>query len=182
MHNRKSPRAFWHDYNGGLYFVTIVTQNRKPYFGSITDGVMHLSPIGQILEKHITALLDHFPYANNVQFVIMPNHVHLLVYVDKDKAATYHRSHKTVVSLSQHQKRSHYFSDVAQLQGLLSVIIGGIKSATTREVRKLGLAFGWQSRFHDHIVKGHDDWMLINDYIYHNVERWSNDMFNPSKK
>ena len=31
-----SARAIWHDYNGGIYFVTICTKNREHYFGEIT--------------------------------------------------------------------------------------------------------------------------------------------------
>ena len=31
-----SARANWHDYNGGVYFVTICTKNREHYFGEIT--------------------------------------------------------------------------------------------------------------------------------------------------
>ena len=31
-----SARANWHNYNGGVYFVTICTKNREHYFGEIT--------------------------------------------------------------------------------------------------------------------------------------------------
>ena len=37
---RKSPRADWYDYAGGMYFVTVVTRNRNKYFGEINNGVM----------------------------------------------------------------------------------------------------------------------------------------------
>ncbi len=30
-----SARAYWHDYNGGIYFITICTKNREHYFGEI---------------------------------------------------------------------------------------------------------------------------------------------------
>ncbi len=30
-----SARANWHDYNGGIYFITICTKNREHYFGEI---------------------------------------------------------------------------------------------------------------------------------------------------
>ncbi len=33
-----SARASWHRYNGGVYFVTICTQNREHYFGEIACG------------------------------------------------------------------------------------------------------------------------------------------------
>ena len=35
-----SARANWHDYNGGIYFVTICTKNREHYFGEITHCIV----------------------------------------------------------------------------------------------------------------------------------------------
>ena len=79
---RKSPRATWHDYNGANYFITICTKNHELYFGDVVDGRMELSEIGewtwQCAEKIETI-------NNNVfvpEFVVMPNHVHLIVIMD----------------------------------------------------------------------------------------------------
>lgn len=36
--SRKSPRADFHDYSGGDYFITICTKNKSHYFGEITNG------------------------------------------------------------------------------------------------------------------------------------------------
>ena len=44
---RKKIRANFHDYSGGLYFVTICTQDKHHYFGKITNGVMRYSSIGR---------------------------------------------------------------------------------------------------------------------------------------
>ena len=77
---RKSPRATWHDYNGGRYFVTFCTKNHELYFGDVVDGKMELSEIGKWTVKQIeqTAIIRQ----NDVEiplFVVMPNHVHLIV-------------------------------------------------------------------------------------------------------
>ena len=77
---RKSPRATWHDYNGGRYFVTFCTKNHDLYFGDVVDGKMELSEIGEWAVKQIeqTAIIRQ----NDVEipmFVVMPNHVHLIV-------------------------------------------------------------------------------------------------------
>ena len=77
---RKSPRATWHDYNGGRYFVTFCTKNHDLYFGDVVDGRMELSEIGEWAVKQIeqTAIICQ----NDVEipmFVVMPNHVHLIV-------------------------------------------------------------------------------------------------------
>ena len=77
---RKSPRATWHDYNGANYFVTFCTKNRELYFGDVVNGKMELSEIGRWAQTQIeqTAVIRQ----NDVEiplFVVMPNHIHLIV-------------------------------------------------------------------------------------------------------
>ena len=79
---RKSPRATWHDYNGGRYFGTFCTKNHDLYFGDVVDGRVELSEIGEYALKCI----DKIPEINdNVavpEFVVMPNHIHMIVIID----------------------------------------------------------------------------------------------------
>lgn len=79
---RKSPRATWHDYNGGRYFVTFCTKNHELYFGDVVDGRMELSEIGE----YALQCIEKIPKINdNVavpEFVVMPNHVHMIVIID----------------------------------------------------------------------------------------------------
>ena len=79
---RKSPRATWHDYNGGRYFVTFCTKNHDLYFGDVVDGRMELSEIGE----YALQCIGKIPKINdNVavpEFVVMPNHVHMIVIID----------------------------------------------------------------------------------------------------
>lgn len=48
--DRKTPRAQWHDYKGGEYFVTICTKDRVHYFGEVYGGEMQLTSIGGNVE------------------------------------------------------------------------------------------------------------------------------------
>ena len=79
---RKSPRATWHDYNGGRYFVTFCTKNHELYFGDVVDGRMELSEIG----KYALQCISKIPEINDniavPEFVVMPNHVHMIVIID----------------------------------------------------------------------------------------------------
>ncbi len=79
---RKSPRATWHDYNGANYFITICTKNHELYFGDVVDGRMELSEIG----KYALQCIEKIPEINdNVavpEFVVMPNHIHMIVIID----------------------------------------------------------------------------------------------------
>mgnify|MGYP004523524119 CR=1 FL=1 len=40
------------------------------------------------------------------------------------------------------------------------------------------MQFGWQPRFHDHLIRDNHECELITDYIQNNVARWARDCFN----
>ena len=67
----------------GIYFITICTHNRVPYFGFIENGKMQLSAIGEEAELCVKNIPSHFPFARVSAFVVMPNHLHLLLITDK---------------------------------------------------------------------------------------------------
>ena len=85
LSNRKTPRAKWHDYKGGEYFVTICTKDRVHYFGEVCGGEMQLSSLGEILKQEIenTEKIRGGDVSIPL-YVIMPNHVHLIVIVCRD--------------------------------------------------------------------------------------------------
>ena len=88
FHNKfriPSSRADWHDYNGGTYFVTICTQNREHFFGEIENGEMVLSEIGHYTNQNISEIPQHNPYAEIPLWVVMPDHVHMIVIINHKK-------------------------------------------------------------------------------------------------
>jgi len=54
----------------------------------------------------------------------------------------------------------------------LSSVIRGYKSAVTMYARKNNIPFGWQSRFHDHVIRSHAEYGRISDYIINNPSNW----------
>lgn len=79
-----SARASWWDYGAdAAYFVTICTKDRIRYFGKVEDGVVDLSDIGKIAYKCWEATPNHFPFVILDEFVIMPNHVHGIIVINK---------------------------------------------------------------------------------------------------
>lgn len=76
-----TARAWWHDYDGGAYFITICTKNREHFFGEIENGKMVLSEIGEYTRQCIEQIPQHNPYAEIPLYVIMPNHLHLIVLI-----------------------------------------------------------------------------------------------------
>ena len=80
---RKSPRADWYDYAGGMYFVTVVTRNRNKYFGEINNGVMSLNSLGAFLDTELQNIQQHYHYARLINHVVMPNHFHAIIYIEE---------------------------------------------------------------------------------------------------
>ncbi len=86
-HHRRSVRLKGYDYaQPGAYFITICTQNRECLFGEIVDGEMHLNEFGEIVRAEwfrsaeIRAEIELHPN----EFVVMPNHVHGIVWIVSD--------------------------------------------------------------------------------------------------
>ncbi|MDR3220300.1 MAG: restriction endonuclease subunit S, partial [Dysgonamonadaceae bacterium] len=80
-----SARAQWWDYGqNGAYFVTICTAHRECYFGDVVNGEMLLSEIGKIANNHWLEISTHFPFVTLTEYVIMPNHVHGIIVIDKN--------------------------------------------------------------------------------------------------
>ena len=77
-----SARAKWHDYGGGAYFITICTKGKEHYFGRISNGEMQLSAVGEYAKQCIEQISQHNPYAHVPLYVIMPNHIHLIAFID----------------------------------------------------------------------------------------------------
>jgi len=82
---RKTLRAWWYDYAGGMYFVTFVTRGRVHYLGEIVDGEMRLSAVGAYVEGLLRELPTRRPYLDVVASVVMPDHVHVLLYIHEDR-------------------------------------------------------------------------------------------------
>ena len=130
---------------------------------------MVLSDIGKYAEEQFKNVSSHYPYAEIPLWTIMPNHLHAIVIIDGNKTKYDRRVVETW--------RAASLRDIANLQGWLSVVIGGLKSSITRFANENALNFAWQPRFHDHIVRDTPDMNRIADYIENNVANWKDDEF-----
>jgi putative transposase len=85
-HHRRSIRLPGYDYSQeGAYYVTIVTQGRECMFGEIVDGEMRLNEYGEIVQKWWNEIPIHFPTVELGMFVIMPNHVHGIIFITTER-------------------------------------------------------------------------------------------------
>lgn len=156
----------WHDYSGGLYFVTICTAAKVHYFGEIgwevDDPQIKLTAIGDFLSENLQHISEHYSDALVPLFSVMPNHVHALIAIDGSHAS---HSAKTRMTGTEMQK-------IAARKGRLSVVVGGLKAAVTKFARAENLPFGWQERYYDHVVRSEEELKNIAHYIKGNVANW----------
>lgn len=79
-----SARAAWWDYSrNGVYFITICTRDREHFLGECVDGKMTLSTVGAIVQGFWYEIPKHFPFVWLGEFVVMPNHIHGILVLDK---------------------------------------------------------------------------------------------------
>jgi putative transposase len=81
-HHRRSIRLQGFDYSrAGGYFVTVVTWHRECLFGQVTNREMILSRYGEIVQKWWQEIPVHFPNVETGAFVVMPDHVHGIIFI-----------------------------------------------------------------------------------------------------
>ncbi len=157
----------WDYDRNAAYFVTICTKNRKHYFGDVVDGEMQLSAIGKIAQKYWMEIPQHFSFIQLNAFVVMPNHVHGIIVIDR-----------TLPELGVSITTNTAPASKKCKPGTLGVIINQYKRAVTINARKINPEFGWQSRYYDHVIRNNESFERICNYILLNSENWENDKFN----
>ena len=67
------------------YFITFCTANRECFFGNIQNGKMNLSEIGKLANQFLLEIPERYDYADLDEFVVMPDHVHVILHIEKIK-------------------------------------------------------------------------------------------------
>ena len=160
----------WDYGSNGYYFITICTHNRKNYFGVINNNEMVLSPIGQIAQTHWEEIPQRFLYATIDAFVIMPNHIHGIIIINK---LGYSKGDNIDVKNDESKNSGGITKEHnPMLHDNLSRILRWYKGRVTFESRKTNLKFKWQSLFHDHIIKDDKALSNIQKYIENNPKNY----------
>ncbi len=172
-HHRQSIRAPGFDYrDGATYFVTVCTANREHLFGDIRNGVMGLSDIGCVVADELQKTPIIRPYVHIDTWIIMPNHVHLLLAVrasPRDAPTSPPRGMTIRLDATTRQ-----FSAQS-----LGSIINHFKSACTKRINALYDFNGtiWQRNYHEHIVRSQEESDRIRTYIRQNPANWPGDEY-----
>ncbi|MDE3134978.1 MAG: transposase [Acidobacteriota bacterium] len=178
--HRRSIRVRGYDYaDRGGYFVTICTQERVSLFGDVVSGEMRLNAMGQFVraEWFKTADVRANVFLDANEFVVMPNHVHGIIWIMRATpvGATRRVAPEDVSAPSRHHPQG-------PRTGSLGAIIGQFKSLTTRRInehRHTPGATVWQRGFYEHVIRRSDALDKIRQYIFENPARWQFDSENP---
>ncbi len=165
-----STRAKWWDYSSNAaYFVTICTKDKEHYFGSIANGIMQLSAMGHIANSCWHQIPNHFPFVLLGAHIIMPDHVHGIVIINKPDHGSKNTIETQDLASPLNPKPKNKFGP--QSQNLAS-IIRGFKVGVTKNARQINPEFSWQSRFHDSIIRDHISYERVSKYIIDNPSKW----------
>jgi len=172
----------WDYGDNAAYFVTICTAERQNYFGEIVDGKMVLPTTGETARQIWLEIPSRFPYVLLDEFVVMPNHIHGIVIIDKpeDPVETRFIASKSDAAgsvIREGKCGGATGNKNPMLHENLSKIIRWYKGRTTFETRKILSGFDWQARFHDHIIRDNKEFDNIREYIINNPVNWGKDKF-----
>ena len=158
----------------GKYFVTICTADKREWFVKIIKGEMKLSNTGNIAYEYWCEIPEHFPYITLDEFIIMPNHIHGIIIINKNPnkhvVGSLHAT--TLPSSDNNPMKNETISSLSPKSGSLSVVIRSYKSAVTRKARLNNSDFSWQSGFYDTIICTSGQLSRIRKYIRNNPSNW----------
>jgi REP element-mobilizing transposase RayT len=154
----------------GAYFVTIVTQGRAAVFGAVADGVMRLNPAGEMGHAAWARLPARFPAIALDEFIVMPNHVHGIVWLRDDVGDGLARPEGGENRNLGRDKPGPYH------RVALPDVIRVFKSLTTREYRqRFGGGHLWQRGYHDRVIRTEQELDDTRIYIRFNARKWAED-------
>ncbi|MBP3337499.1 MAG: transposase [Clostridia bacterium] len=155
LSKRKPTRLKGYDYSTpGAYFITICVKDRKQLLSKIVGADSHIVPknylsnCGLICDKYINNINNKYENVTVDKYVIMPNHIHLIIFL-----------HGTMKASSPTKN--------------IETIIRSFKTLVTKEI---GYSI-WQRSYHDHIIRGEKDYQKIWEYINTNPLKWESDCF-----
>ena len=166
-----------------IYFITIVSQNRECIFGDIIEGKMTLNDFGKIIEKELfksIEIRENWIFHN---WIVMPNHIHLLVEIVKMRDGKMHvvETHCSASLPKPEPKPESQSRKLSRKPNSISSFVATFKSVTTKQINLLSENNNdesvWQSNYHDHIVRNYDSFRRIFYYIKNNPKNWNVDRF-----
>ena len=170
MFQRRSIRMPEYDYaSAGAYFVTTCVHGRQCLFGEIADDAMCLNVFGKIAESCWYGLPNHYPHIGLDAFVIMPNHVHMIIQIND------------AASVGAGLRPAPTSATVPINRHSLSEIVRAFKSFSSRCINELRNTVGqpvWQRNYFERVIRNEDELRRAREYILNNPLKWALDREN----
>ena len=154
---RKHPRLKTYDYStSGAYFVTICTHRKACLLSRIVGRGLapaenQYTRYGRIAEEQLQLLEKRYAGVKVDRYVIMPNHIHVIFFIEEAPAG-------------------------ASPRPTIMDVVCAYKSLTARECKKVKpIEKLFQTSFYDHVIQGQEDYDEIAKYICENPVRWQLD-------
>lgn len=171
----------WDYGSNAAYFITICTAHRECFFGTIEQGIMQLSDVGTVAEKYWFEMPEHFPFIKPAAFVVMPNHVHGIIIIDKTDSindVSGDAMNRISTGDAINERKGGFAGDKnPMLNENLSRVVRWYKGRVSFRSKTINPRFSWQSRFHDHIIRDDESFYKISRYIEQNPQLWKDDTF-----
>jgi REP element-mobilizing transposase RayT len=146
-----------------MYFITICTEEKRKILSNfvcnennVRDGVPDipkniLTNYGKIVDKYINEI-NKLGKVNIIKYVIMPNHIHMIVEIDCEggMSGTPSRTNETI-----------------------PYIVSTLKRFVNKEIGENI----FHRSYHDHIIRNEQDYQHIWNYIDNNPLKWELDCF-----
>ena len=114
---------------------------------------LQLTDTGKVVEQHILSA-DRIPGFHVDKYVIMPNHIHMILRIDREAA----------------------YSDSGPPRAAAPTVsdaVGALKRLVNRQVGENI----WQRSFHEHVIRNENDYLEIWEYIENNPVKWVEDRY-----
>jgi len=160
-HHRRSIRLKKYDYSQeGPYFITVCTQNRESLFGKILEEKMYLNPAGHMIRQIWDSLPSRFPNIKLDEFVIMPNHIHGIIILN----------------------RSNEPHSIAQIcQAFKSITTNEYMQGVRHHFWRPFMKRLWQRNYWERVIRSEVELYFTREYVQDNPAKWASDkLFSPS--
>lgn len=158
---RRTNRLDYYDYSqNGAYFITICTLDKKRILSKVNVGTgvldcpqIQLLNYGIIADKYIRQLNDSYDHISVDRYVIMPDHIHILL------------------SLQNGQSGTPVPTSANRIDNKNSTISKSVSTFKRFCNKEFGVNI-WQSRYYDHVIRNQKDYNEIWQYIENNPQKW----------
>ncbi len=179
---RKTIRLPHHDYSSpDDYFVTICTKDRECLLGNIINDQMVLNGYGLMVEKWIEKIPDKFSNSLIDEYIIMPNHVHIIIsIINQSSPNTVGADPCVCPSMDINGKR--HTGKGGHTGPPLPKMIQWFKTTSTNEYFRINKLYKinfngplWQRNYYERIIRNEYELNKTREYIQNNPYNWQND-------